>query len=73
MQYEPQLALFVPEDDPLVFYRRMAELHRAPELWFEINEHLGSDMLELMQQTGYEAECLNDMYGKQRFIHATVR
>lgn len=68
--HEPKEALFVPEDDPLLFYRRIAQLHKAKELWFEISETQGDAMLELMHQTDYEAECLNDMYGKQRFIHA---
>ena len=68
--HEPTQALFVPENDPLVFYRRIAELHAADELWFEINEHLGNEMITLMQQSGYEAQCLTDSYGKQRFIHA---
>ena len=70
LRYEPKEALFVPEEDPLLFYRRIAELHKAKELWFEISETQGDAMLELMQQTDYEAECLKDMYGKQRFIHA---
>ena len=69
--HEPKEALFVPDDDPLLFYRRIAELHRAPELWLEISETQGEQMLTLMQQTGYEAQCLKDIYGKQRFIHAT--
>ena len=71
--YEPPGALFVPEADPLLFYRRIAQLHRAPELWFEINENLGDEMLLLMRQSGYEAQCFRDMYDKQRFIHATQR
>lgn len=71
--HEPQQALFVPEDDPLLFYRRIAELHRAPELWFEISETQGEQMLALMQQYNYEATCLDDSYGKQRFIHAIQR
>ena len=70
LRYEPKEALFVPEEDPLLFYRRIAELHKAKELWFEISETQGDAMLELMQQTDYKAECLKDMYGKQRFIHA---
>ena len=70
LRYEPKEALFVPEEDPLLFYRRIAQLHKAKELWFEISETQGDAMLELMQQTDYEAECLKDMYGKQRFIHA---
>ena len=73
LRHEPQQALFVPEQDPLLFYRRIAELHKAPELWFEINEHLGAQMLQLMHQSGYNAECHKDMYGKDRFIHATRR
>ena len=73
LSYEPSGALFVPESDPLLFYRRIAQLHRAPELWFEINESLCNEMLLLMQQSGYEAQSLQDMYGKQRFIHATQR
>ena len=68
--HEPAHALFVPENDPLIFYRRIAELHAADELWFEINEHLGNEMITRMQQSGYEAQCLTDSYGKQRFIHA---
>ena len=73
LRYEPEQALYVPEEDPLLFYRRIAEMHKAPQLWFEISETQGKAMLALMQQTGYEAECMNDIYGKQRFIHATKR
>ena len=73
LRHEPQQALFVPEQDPLLFYRRIAEIRKAPELWFEINEHLGAQMLQLMHQSGYNAECHKDMYGKDRFIHATRR
>ena len=71
LRHEPEQALFVPEDDPLLFYRRIAEIQKAPELWFEISETQGEAVLALMQQTGYEAQCINDIYGKQRFIHAT--
>ncbi len=70
LRYEPKEALFVPEEDPLLFYRRIAQLHKAKELWLEISETQGDAMLELMQQMDYEAKCLKDMYGKQRFIHA---
>lgn len=70
LRHEPARALFVPEDDPLLFYRRIAQLRRAKELWMEINENLCSEMLALMQKYGYQAECMKDAYGKQRFIHA---
>lgn len=70
LRYEPASALFVTEDDPLCFYRRIAQLHLAPELWFEISETQGEALVELMRKHGYQAQCLNDMCGKQRFIHA---
>ena len=73
LRCEPGQALFVPEDDPLLFYRRIAGQHKADELWFEISETQGEAMLTLMQQMGYDARCLNDIYGKQRFIHASKR
>lgn len=73
LRHEPEEALFVPDNDPLLFYRRIAELRRAPELWFEISETQGEAMLNLMHQLNYGAECLKDIYGKQRFIHATNR
>ena len=67
--HEPEAALFVPEDDPLIFYRRIASLGLAPELWFEINEQTAQDMISLMMQYGYKAQCYKDMYGKDRMIH----
>lgn len=73
LRYEPKDALFVPEDDPLLFYRKITETGKARELWFEISETQGEAMLRLMQEYDYEAECLKDSYGKQRFIHATKR
>ena len=71
LRYEPAAALFVPESDPLLFYRRIAMLHAAPVLWFEISETQGEALLALMCEHGYKAECLCDMYGKQRFVYAT--
>ena len=72
LRYEPEEALFVPEDDPLLFYRRIAQLHRAPELWFEISETQSHALIELLQKEDYEAECMKDMYEKPRFIHARI-
>ena len=71
LRYEPAAALFVPESDPLLFYRRITMLHASPVLWFEISETQGAALLALMCEHGYKAECLCDMYGKQRFVYAT--
>ena len=72
LRYEPKEALFVPEDAPLLFYRRIVQLRRAPELWFEISETQSHALIELLQSEDYEAECMKDMYEKPRFIHARI-
>lgn len=74
LQFEPSLALFVPDQDPLLFYRRICEFaleHLNPqgELFFEINEALGPQTLELMKQYGYtNLELRQDFYGKDRMV-----
>jgi len=67
--HEPDTALFVPEDDPLLFYRQIASLDLAAELWFEINEQMGAAMMDMLAQYGYKAQCKKDMYGKDRFVY----
>ncbi len=68
-RYEPATALFVPEDDPLIFYRRIAELHIGRQLFFEVNELLAKDVATLMSRNGYTyINIYKDMYGKERFV-----
>ena len=73
LDWEPENALFVPDDDPLRFYRRILELAKAqltPEgqVWFEINEKMGEEMLRLCHEMGFaEAQILEDFAGKPRF------
>ncbi|MCC5929325.1 MAG: peptide chain release factor N(5)-glutamine methyltransferase [Cyclobacteriaceae bacterium] len=76
LDYEPLQALFVPDDDPLMFYRAIAKygqktLGEKGLLYFEINEAKGRDMLKLLQEMGY-ADCniLPDLHGKDRFVRA---
>jgi len=74
LDWEPETALFVPDDDPLRFYRKILELAKAQltpdgQVWFEINERMGEEMLLLCREMGYsEAEILEDFAGKPRFI-----
>lgn len=76
IDFEPQTALFVPENDPLIFYKeiiRLADINLAPEgvIWVEINEALGSATKILFQKSGYDSVSLfKDMHGKYRFIKA---
>jgi len=76
-EYEPSLALFVKDDDPLLFYRVIANkakdrLRPGGLLFFEIHEAYGSEMIKLLKETGYhETELQHDLQGKARIIKAT--
>lgn len=74
LDFEPHLALFVPDDDPLRFYRRIAELsgkllEDGGELLFEINERFGEETAQLMLGCGF-ADCrvVKDIFGKDRIV-----
>jgi release factor glutamine methyltransferase len=75
--FEPYTALFVPENDPLVFYRAIADFavtHLAPNglLFFEINESYGEDVAELLADKGFKnVELRKDMSGRDRMIKAS--
>ena len=79
LEHEPHLALFVPNDDALLFYKTIAafglkHLNKNGKLFFEINETLGNDVCELLQQYGYKnIELKKDMQGKERMIKAILQ
>jgi release factor glutamine methyltransferase len=74
IKYEPATALFVKDEDPLLFYRKIAQfgkqyLKPTGLLFFEINEYLGESMLELLKEEGYsEIEIKKDIFNKDRMI-----
>jgi len=74
IQFEPHLALFVPDSDPLVFYREIAdlavtELKPGGHLYLEINEQYGNETLELLSIKGFNQLILKkDINGKNRMI-----
>lgn len=76
LDYEPHEALFVPDDDPLKYYRRIATigieaLKPGGKLYFEINPRHASELKSMLQRMGYEdVEISLDIHGKQRFITA---
>ena len=73
LRYEPAAALFVPDDDPLRFYRRIASLHLAPLIFFEFNEHFPAQMEALLREEGYTDIVLtHDSYGKPRIIEGRM-
>jgi release factor glutamine methyltransferase len=73
---EPHLALFVEDDDALIFYRKIAELAQknlSPngQLFFEINQYLGVEMIELLEKMNFKnIELRKDIYGNDRMIKA---
>lgn len=69
LDYEPAKALFVPDNDPLLFYRKIAILKGAPILFFEINEAYGEQVCSMLRTIGYtNVELKKDMYGKTRMV-----
>lgn len=73
LQFEPHSALFVPDSDPLLFYRTIAQKKKAGHLFFEINEQMGGSMKQMLQNLGYKCiELGKDIYGKDRIITAEL-
>ena len=75
---EPHLALYVKDNDALVFYRKIAELAQknlTPEgqLFFEINQYLGKEMIDLLERMEFKnIELRKDIYGNDRMIRGTI-
>jgi release factor glutamine methyltransferase len=74
LEYEPHLALFVEDTDPLLFYRKIAELAHKNlnpngKLYFEINQYLGNETIKLLEDFGFRnVELKKDIYGNDRMI-----
>lgn len=73
--HEPATALFVPDNDPLVFYKAIAEfgkthLNNAGSVFTEIHESLGERTLEIFKSAGYKSELKKDMQQKDRMIRS---
>ena len=77
LDHEPHLALFVPDDDPLLFYRAIAQygshaLTPGGSLFFEINPLYATELSALLSAMSYhDIEIRNDQFGKPRMIKAT--
>ncbi len=76
LDWEPETALFVPDADPLLFYRKMAELGvsmlcEGGALYFEINRAYGEETLRMLEGLGYrQLELRKDDFGNDRMIKA---
>lgn len=75
LEYEPHTALFVPDSDPLLFYRNIASiaensLKRGGKLYLEINEALGEETESIFKNAGYKTEIRKDFRDKVRMLFA---
>ncbi len=76
LDHEPHQALFVPDEDPLLFFRAIARLgqkalHKDGRLYFEINPAYHQELTEMLDKMGYsEIETRKDLFGKNRMIKA---
>ena len=77
LAFEPHLALFVSDEDPLIFYRKIAELAQKNLkqnglLFFEINQYFGKETVSLLADLGFAAiELKKDIYGNDRMVKAS--
>ncbi|WP_286914762.1 peptide chain release factor N(5)-glutamine methyltransferase [Flavobacterium sp. UBA4197] len=78
LEFEPHLALFVEDHDPLLFYRKITELAaqhlvKSGQLYFEINQYLGPEMLALLKEYHFKnGELRKDIYGNDRMTKAIL-
>ena len=79
LKHEPHEALFVSDDDPLLYYRAILyfsgeKLAEGGRIYLEINERFGSHVINLLQDSGFKGVKLSkDMFGRDRFVSAIKR
>ena len=78
LNYEPHTALYVDDEDPLRYYQKMAHLAKKQltsggALYFEINEYLSEELIELLQNEGFKRCILKqDLFGKDRMLKCSL-
>jgi release factor glutamine methyltransferase len=78
LEFEPHLALFVDDNDALLFYRKITELaiknlNPNGKLYFEINQYLGKETVALIESFGFKnVDLIKDIYGNDRMISAAL-
>lgn len=79
LQYEPEKALFVPDDDALLFYKKIADfaflhLNVNGKVYVEINQQLGKETVNVFLERGFaNVTLLKDMSGNDRFVKASLQ
>src|SRR5690554_2159218 len=78
LHYEPHLALFVEDNDPLIFYRKITQLAQKSltengRLFFEINQYLGNEMNEMVSEYFNTVELRKDLQGNERMMKIGIQ
>ncbi len=78
IDFEPHIALFVHDSDPLIFYKKLAafgkkHLSKNGKIFAEINENLGKDVIDLFVNENYSIEIRKDFSGKDRMIKVVLQ
>jgi release factor glutamine methyltransferase len=78
LENEPHLALFVADNNPLIFYSKIADLakkHLSEKgvLYFEINQYLGKETVEMLSEKGFITELKKDLFGNDRMTKSMLK
>ena len=73
LEHEPHLALYVKDEDPLIFYRKITKLaktglFKSGSLYFEINQYMGPETSELLENSGFKTELKKDLFENYRML-----
>lgn len=76
--FEPHIALFIPDNDALLFYKKIAafgktHLNKGGQMFMEINEALGNETVAMLETAGYVVELKKDMQEKDRMVKAVLQ
>ncbi len=69
VEHEPHLALFVDDNDPLIFYRALAR-YKVKAIFVEVNERFGEEVRSIFAERGFKAEIIKDIDNKDRIVKA---
>jgi len=78
LENEPHLALYVSDEDPLIFYRKIgmlakSGLRQSGSLYFEINQYLAEETSTMLQELGFNTEVRKDIFGNDRMLKANLK
>lgn len=77
VQFEPSVALFVPDNDPFIFYKRIATFAKSHltdrgKIYVEIHENYAGEVVAIFSAANFQTKIKNDIYGKERMIKAVL-